>query len=219
MKKIVALVLAGAMIFSLSACGKKGQAGGASSQGTTKAQATENNNNGSGETTKAPSADALVLLPGKLEIVNAGDNGPVIKGVFVSGNRAGSEDFNSKAPGVSGLRCIFEQNEYLGFYLDTDESSGLKVMVYKHADDANVYVDKTHNGDGTVAAWDLNKPEEVNGSWGEYYLHPEEVAAGYYDLVFAKDGKAVAMMQIKLFKEEELNGKSDDELKGLMKSF
>ena len=215
MKKICALVLTTAMLLSFAACGKKEQTN-VSSQET---KATQQADNNGGETTKTPSADALVLLPGKLEIVNAGDNGPVIKGVFVSGNVAGSTEFNSQAPGVSGLRCIFEQNEYLEFYLDTDESSGLKVLVYKHADDANVYVDKTQNGDGAVAVWDLNKPEEANGCWGEYYLHPEEVATGYYDLVFTKDGKTVAMMQIKLFKAEELSEKSDDELKGLMKSF
>ena len=88
MKKICALVLTTAMLLSFAACGKKDQSN-VSSQDTTATQQADDNG---GETTKAPSADALVLLPGKLVIVNEGDNVPVIKGINVSGNRAGTTE-------------------------------------------------------------------------------------------------------------------------------
>ena len=114
MKKICSIVLVTAMLFSFASCGKK-EKESVSSKDT---QATQQVDNNGGETTNKPSADALVLLPGKLEIVTLGDSVPVIKGVNVAGNRAGTTEFNSKMPGTDGLRCIFELNEYLEFYLD-----------------------------------------------------------------------------------------------------
>ena len=52
------------------------------------------------------------------------------------------------------------------------------------------------------------------------YFNPDECEPGYYDLLFVSDDSLiVAMMQIKLFSEGELEGKSDDELNALMKSF
>ena len=203
------------MSLAVFACGKKTPA--TESSKDTKAAQTEDKNGG--ETTKAPSADALVLLPGKLVIVNEGDNGPVIKGVTVAGNRCGTYEFNSKAPAADGVRCVFELNEYLDFYLDTNETAGLKVFAYKHAEDANIYVDRTNGEDGAAGFCDLNKPEDAADSWGAFYVNPADWQPGYYDLVFTKDGKAVALMQIKYFNDGEIQGKSDEELTALMKSF
>ena len=204
-----------AMSLAVFAGGKKTPA--TESSKDNKAAQTEDKNGG--ETTKAPSADALVLLPGKLVIVNEGDNGPVIKGVTVAGNRCGTTEFNSKAPAADGVRCVFELNEYLDFYLDTNETSGLKVFAYKHAEDANIYVDRTNGEDGAAGFCDLNKPEDAADSWGAFYVNPADWQPGYYDLVFTKDGKAVALMQIKYFNDGEIQGKSDEELTALMKSF
>jgi len=214
MKKICALILSAAMLLSFAACGKKDQTS-VTSQDTKAAQQADNNG---GETTKAPSADALVLLPGKLVIVNEGDNGPVIKGINVAGNRAGSSEFNSKAPGTDGVRCIFELNEYLEFYLDSNETSGIKVFAFKHIEDANEYIEN-NRFNGAVAHGDLEKPENTADCWGSFYFNPEDCEPGYYDLVFVADSGIVAMMQIKLFSEDELSAKSDDELSALMKSF
>ena len=203
------------MSLAVFACGKKTPA--TESSKDNKAAQTDDKNGG--ETTKAPSADALVLLPGKLVIVNEGDNGPVIKGVNVAGNICGTTEFNSKAPAADGVRCVFELNEYLDFYLDTNETSGLKVFAYKHAEDANIYVDRTNGEDGAAGFCDLNKPEDAADSWGAFYVNPADWQPGYYDLVFTKDGKAVALMQIKYFNDGEIQGKSDEELTALMKSF
>ena len=203
------------MSLAVFACGKKTPA--TESSKDNKAAQTDDKNGGG--TTKAPSADALVLLPGKLVIVNEGDNGPVIKGVNVAGNICGTTEFNSKAPAADGVRCVFELNEYLDFYLDTNETSGLKVFAYKHAEDANIYVDRTNGEDGAAGFCDLNKPEDAADSWGAFYVNPADWQPGYYDLVFTKDGKAVALMQIKYFNDGEIQGKSDEELTALMKSF
>lgn len=236
MKKLSAFVLTTMMLFSLTACGSKTanttetkapeavQTEAAKGNGgdTAKAPSTDapsaNAPSANAPSENAPSEDALVLLPGKLEIVNGG-NGPVIKGVTVAGNRSGSTEFNSKAPAADDIRCVFELNEYLDFYLDTDEASGLKVLAYEHVDDANAYIEKTPGSDGAKAGCDLNKPEDAADSWGAFYLNPEDAPAGYYDLVFTKDGKTVAMMQVKMFDEGSLEGKTDDELSALMKDF
>ncbi len=215
MKKLIALIMVCAMSLAVFACGKKTPA--TESSKDTKAAQTDDKNGG--ETTKAPAADALVLLPGKLVIVNEGDNGPVIKGVNIAGNRCGTTEFNSKAPAADGVRCVFELNEYLDFYLDTNETAGLKVFAYKHAEDANIYVDRTNGEDGAAGFCDLNKPEDAADSWGSFYVNPADWQPGYYDLVFTKDGKAVALMQIKYFNEGEIADKSDEELTALMKSF
>ncbi|MBQ5519998.1 MAG: hypothetical protein IIT90_07890 [Clostridiales bacterium] len=215
MKKLIALIMVCAMSLAVFACGKKAPA--TESSKDNKAAQTDDKNGG--ETTKAPSADALVLLPGKLVIVNEGDNGPVIKGVNVAGNICGTTEFNSKAPAADGVRCVFELNEYLDFYLDTNETSGLKVFAYKHAEDANIYIDRTNGEDGAAGFCDLNKPEDAADSWGAFYVNPADWQPGYYDLVFTKDGKAVALMQIKYFNDGEIQGKSDEELTALMKSF
>ena len=214
MKKICALVLTTAMLLSFAACGKKDQSN-VSSQDTTATQQADDNG---GETTKAPSADALVLLPGKLVIVNEGDNVPVIKGINVSGNRAGTAEFNSKFPSTDGVRCIFELNEYLEFYLDANETSEIKVFAFKHVEDANEYIEN-NRFNGAFAHCDLEKPENAADCWGSMYFHPEECEPGYYDLVFVSESNIVAMMQIKIFSEGELSDKSDDELNALMKSF
>lgn len=214
MKKICALVLTTAMLLSFAACGKKDQSN-VSSQDTTATQQADDNG---GETTKAPSADAPVLLPGKLVIVNEGDNVPVIKGINVAGNRAGTAEFNSKFPGTDGVRCIFELNEYLEFYLDSNETSEIKVYAFKHVEDIIEYIDKYRFG-GAVAHCGLEKPENAADCWGSMYFNPEECEPGYYDLVFVSESGIVAMMQIKIFSDGELSDKSDDELNALMKSF
>ena len=214
MKKICSIVLVTAMLFSFASCGKK-EKESVSSKDT---QATQQVDNNGGETTNKPSADALVLLPGKLEIVTLGDSVPVIKGVNVAGNRAGTTEFNSKMPGTDGLRCIFELNEYLEFYLDSSATK-IKVFGFKHIEDANQYIE---NGrlNGAAAHCELEKPENAADCWGSMYFNPDECEPGYYDLLFVSDDSLiVAMMQIKLFSAGELEDKSDDELNALMKSF
>ena len=42
---------------------------------------------------------------------------------------------------------------------------------------------------------------------------------GVYDIVFVKDGKAVAVMEARFFAAESLGDKSDDDLRAMMKDF
>ena len=223
MKKILALIISATMLLSLSSC--------ANSNGTSTADRETTNDAVSGEdaggnsdATKNNNSDAgaIVLLPGELyQFDKDADGGPVIKGLTVKGNQVGTVEFNAKDPDVKGIRCIFQLNEWVEFYPDTTVTGGIYVYVYKHADDAKVYTDMGFTEEDTkvLATCTLEKPEEADYQWGALYVNPDNAQPGVYDIVFVKDGKAVAVMEAKFFKELSLQDKSDDELRAMMKNF
>ena len=222
MKKIIALIISATMLLSLSAC-NKGKGTPASSNATTKAAAAGEGADGNTDATKKNTdAGAIVLLPGELyQFDKDADGGPVIKGLTVKGNQVGTAEFNAKDPDVKGIRCIFQLNEWVEFYPDTTVTGGIYVYVYKHADDAKVYTDMGFTEEDTkvLATCTLEKPEEADYQWGALYVKPEDAQPGVYDIVFVKDGKAVAVMEAKFFDGLSLQDKSDDELRAMMKDF
>ena len=222
MKKFIALIISATMLLSLSAC-NKGKGTPAPANATTKAAAAGEGAGGNTDATKKNAdAGAIVLLPGELyQFDKDADGGPVIKGITVKGNQVGTVEFNAKDPDVKGIRCIFQLNEWVEFYPDTTVTGGIYVYVYKHADDAKVYTDMGFTEEDTkvLATCTLTKPEEAADQWGSLYVNPDNAQPGVYDIVFVKDGKAVAVMKANFFKEGELDGKSDDDLRGMMKDF
>ena len=102
---------------------------------------------------------------------------------------------------------------------DTKESDAVDPSADETTNDAKVYLDKTFNEEDAVAFADLNKPETEGESWGAFYIQPDEHPEGIYDIVFVKDGKAVAMMAAKFVAYGAISDKSDDELASMMKSF
>ena len=220
MKKILAMMVSGTMLLSLTACFNAG--GTTTEKGTTNETvndtvASEDNGGAVDETKDNTDPGAIVLLPGELYLFDK----DVIKGITVKGNQLGSAEFNDKDPDVKGIRCIFLLNEWVEFYPDTSVDDGLWVYVYKHADDANVYTDMGFTEEDTkvLAVCNLTKPETEGDQWGSFYLSPEYADPGIYDIVFVKNGKAVAVMEANFFKEDSLIDKSDDELSALMKDF
>ncbi|MCR5489862.1 MAG: hypothetical protein K6F03_07340 [Saccharofermentans sp.] len=222
MKKFIALVISATMLLSLSAC-NKGKGTPASSNATTKAAAAGEGAGGNTDATKKNTdASAIVLLPGELyQFDKDADGGPVIKGLTLKGNQVGTAEFNAKDPDVKGIRCIFQLNEWVEFYPDTTVTGGIYVYVYKHADDAKVYTDMGFTEEDTkvLATCTLAKPEEAADQWGAFYLSPDNAQPGVYDIVFVKDGKAVAVMEAKFFDGLSIQEKSDDELRAMMKDF
>ena len=218
MKKILALIISATMLLSLSSCANSNRTSTADKE-TTKDSVSGEDACGNSDATKNNNSDAgaIVLLPGELYQFDK----DVIKGITVKGNQLGSADFNDKDPDVKGIRCIFQLNEWVEFYPDTSVNDGLWVYVYKHADDANVYTDMGFTEEDTkvLATCTLEKPEEADYQWGALYLNPDYADPGVYDIVFVKDGKAVAVMEAKFAKEGDLDGKSDDELRAMMKDF
>jgi ABC-type oligopeptide transport system substrate-binding subunit len=223
MKKIIALIISATLLLSLSSCANSNGTSTADKETTNDAVSGEDAG-GNSDATKNNNSDAgaIVLLPGELyQFDKVADGGPVIKGLTLKGNQLGSSEFNDKDPDVKGIRCIFELNEWVEFYPDTNVNEGLYVYVYKHADDANVYTDMGFTEEDTkvLATCNLEKPEEADYQWGALYLNPEYADPDVYDIVFVKDGKAVAVMEAKFFDESSIEDKSDDELRAMMKDF
>ena len=140
----------------------------------------------------------------------------------VSGNRIGSgEDINGKQASLTDVRCIFELNEWVDFYPDADAQTNLRVWALKHRDDRDYYTTCTFSEQmpDYAASSDLRAPaaeDDQDSSWGSFYLNPDDCAAGYYDLVFTNDGKAIATLLTRFYGENELSGKSAAELEKLM---
>ena len=173
-------------------------------------------NNGS-----AANAENSVEL-GKLYFVNLKEGEQsIMTGLRLFGNRCGSDDFNKKPYAVEGIRSVFELDEWIEFYPQTNAKTGIKVMVFKHKADQGFYLKNTLNDETPDYIQELDikiEPDaEETSNWGSFYLHPEEVEPGYYDFVFIDDNKVFAIMLTRFYKVNELYEKADSDLEKLMK--
>ena len=221
MKKFIALALAILTLTCLVACGSTADNGGEGKDTeAVTADAGEATADAGSDTAEAPDTSdnedaGKADLTGKLVFIDP-DGEKIIRGLSLSGNRSGTAEFNSKEPATEEIRCIFELNEYVCVTPDTDETA-FSVFVFKHQDEQNSYEKTDFSGltDEAVAVFDSERDED--GNWGEFYLNPDDVEPGYYDLVFTVGGKAVASLVTRFYGEGELNGKTDAELEKLMK--
>ena len=224
MKKIFAVILSVTMItVMLAACSKAGGGNDSTApEGSSTQQSASDTTTSqpAGETTPADNAE----LTGKLNLINLDDRDPsVLRGVTIKGNQAGTADgFNSKESSLTDVRCIFELNEWVYFYPDTDATYGLRVWILKHRDDQEYYnTAKFSDLDPNFVNYcDLHYPEDAENpdetEWGSFYLNKDECEPGYYDFVFTYEGKAIATLLTRFYKEGELSDKSDAELEALM---
>lgn len=162
--------------------------------------------------------DTMVL--GKLYFVNIEEGKqPVMTALSLSGNRCGSEMFNSKPCSADGIRSVFELDEWIEFHPQADAGSGLKVMVFAHKEDQGFYLKDSLDDEtpGYAQVCELNKdPDDETNSWGSFYLRPEEFEPGFYDFVFICGDKVLATMLTRFYKPDELFEKSDSDLEELM---
>nr|WP_297703053.1 hypothetical protein [uncultured Butyrivibrio sp.] len=227
-QRIICLLLSALLIVSLAAC--KGNDPGSNST-TPPANSTgdnqqSGNESGNGNTSQGGNNAEEAKLTGKLNLIALDDRDPsVLRGVVIKGNQAGTTDgFNSKESSLTDVRCIFELNEWVYFYPDTDATYGLRVWILKHRDDQEYYNKaKFSDLDPNFANYcDLHYPEDTENpdetEWGSFYLHPEECEPGYYDFVFTYEGKAIATLLTRFYKDGELSSLSDDELEDLIES-
>ena len=226
MKKLLILALALLMIVSLAACkgndpGSTGTNPPASSTGDNQQSGNESGNS---NTSQSGNNAEAAKLTGKLNLIELDDRDPsVLRGVTVKGNCAGGYDgINGKESSLTDVRCIFELNEWVYFYPDTDATYGLRVWILKHRDDQEYY-NKAKFSDldpNFVNYCDLHYPEDAENpdktEWGSFYLNKEECEPGYYDFVFTYEGKAIATLLTRFYNENELAVKSDAELMEIM---
>ena len=181
----------------------------------------------------APETDTIVpagseMMAGKLYFVNLKkDEQPIMPKIILSGNRAGNleegKGINYKPYASEGIRCIFELNEWVEFYPQSNAKSGIAVWVFEHKDNVNFYETASLSDEtpGYVEYRELNEDPEkvaegVQWDWGSLYVHPEYHKPGFYDFVFTYGGKIFAVMLTKFYVEYELEGKSDTELDKMM---
>ena len=208
MKKVGAVVLAAACMFSAAGCSKKKD---------------EKKDNNDTKVTDKAKDDAKAAENSKdTEGINT-DNADiqVMTKLTLSGNQFGSSEFNSKAPSTEGIRSGFALNEWVEFYPEASADNGITVYVLEHREDQASYV-TTQYGDqmpGFVTYVKLyhNVEEDPDGTWGSFYLNPDEWKPGYYDFVFTYEGKAFATMLTYFFAEGDLDGKTDAELEKIVK--
>lgn len=229
MKRLFALLITIIMVASLAACGTNNSNTNGNNSTNPPASSTgdnqqSGNESGNGNTTQSGNNAEAAKLTGKMNIINLDDRDPsVLRGVVIKGNHAGSYDgINGKESSLTDVRCIFELNEWVYFYPDTDATYGLRVWILKHRDDQEYYnTAKFSDLDPNFANYcDLHYPEDAENpdktEWGSFYLHPEECEPGYYDFVFTYEGKAIATLLTRFYNENELAVKSDAELEALI---
>ena len=225
MKKILTFILVLLMLFGAVACGSGGDNGSGSNapaNGTGENQPS-GNETGSGSSQSGNPANGAKLT-GKMNVIELDDReASILRGVTVKGNCAGTPDgLNGKESSLTDVRCIFELNEWVEFYPDTDKDYALRVWVLKHRDDQEYYnTAKFSDLMPNFATYcdlhypvDEEKPDEY--PWGSFYLNKEECGPGYYDLVFTYEGKAIATLLTRFYNENELTVKSDAELEEMM---
>ena len=223
MRKILAIVLVMTMIATASACSCNGnsdnQKTDAPTNSTGGSQQSGNEDHADTPAEKKNEAGSAKLTGELIPVPNNRDDMPELRGVSFYGNRVGSVEFNSKEPSTTGIRCIFELNEYFLCIPDTDQINGIKIYILEHREDQKSY-ETADYGDqmpGFVNTMALNYNADEKEWIGEIYLHPEEVNPGYYDFVFTYEGTPFAKLFTRFYAEGELEGKSDADLEKLMK--
>ena len=226
MKRFVLLAIAAMMIICLAAC-----APAANNQGDNTAAPADQQNTGDtdGEGQEGGSQGAkepaAAKLTGKINVIDLSDrNASILRGVSISGNQAGTGDgFNAKAASLTDVRCIFELNEWVEFYPDTDAGYYLRVWILEHRDDQEYYNNCTFSDlmPGFANYCDLHYPADEDEPeiypWGSFYLNKDYCKAGYYDFVFTYEGKAIGVLQTRFYDIGQLTLKTDAELEALMK--
>lgn len=224
LKRLLSAALAAVAVMAFAGCGKT-----ESSSSKAESSQTETQAQTAAKSTAASTADeasateqaAEKHIPGKLYALNQKEGeAPVITALKLCGNRSGSEDgVNGWEASADKIRCVFEQNEWIELYPQTELTGTLAAYLVPHSDDTASYVDSFIAAlSDDVPKTKLTKPEEENGAWGSFYAQPELNAAGWYDVIITSDVKPVAMVTVKICAEGELENKDDAALEQLMNS-
>ena len=121
--RFICLLLAVLIIVTLSSCSKSNST--QEKPSNTDLPSTQEQTTGKNDSqinNNAPNSVETSKLTGKLNIINLDDRDPsVLRGVRIIGNRVGTnEDINGKTSSLNDVRDIFELNEWIEFYPDTD---------------------------------------------------------------------------------------------------
>ncbi|MBP5492637.1 MAG: hypothetical protein J6Y08_07315 [Clostridiales bacterium] len=225
LKKLGAAVLAMTFVFSAFGCSKKDDDSKKKKDKSSDETADTKKDDDEDKETKnaggGAGSEAGALVPGKLYFINTDDPScQVMSKLSLAGNRAGSTGYNSKEASTEGIRCIFELNEYVEFYPEATENTGIIVFVLEHRDDQDYYLTTQFGeempGFVTISALCHDEEDGDDVPWDSFYLNPEEWHEGYYDFVFTYNGKAFATLLTYFYGSGALEEKSDADLDRLV---
>ena len=221
LKRLLSAALAAVAVMAFAGCGKTESSSSKAESSQTETQSQTSAASTADQASATEQAAAEKHIPGKLYALNQKEGeAPVITALKLCGNRSGSEDgVNGWEASADKIRCVFEQNEWIELYPQTELTGTLAAYLVPHSDDTASYVDSFIAAlSDDVPKTKLTKPEEENGAWGSFYAQPELNAAGWYDVIITSDVKPVAMVTVKICAEGELENKDDAALDQLMNS-
>ena len=160
------------------------------------------------------------MIPGVLYQLNLEEGQePIVRGISLSGNGAGSDKINNRAPSTDNIRFIFGINEWIYVVLDTDKTEDLFGFIVAHGNDPVVYnesafIESLYDSDkASYSPFWVNENGAV--AWDTYVFSTND--PGFFDLVICYEEKPVAMVVLRIYPDEALNDFSDEQLESFMK--
>ena len=202
MKRLVSVFLAALMLLGFAGCkpavnpddgAPRPQASGAGSAITP-------------ERTEKPKLGTLELM--------SRDKSLTITALQISGDKAGSKEFNAREPAMADIRCIFEQDEQIDVVLSYNSGAEgvCALRVAKHRDFSE-YAELRPEEYSIIMVF-----SELETGFEEIFtLDKELFEPGEYDLLFARTDSIIACVTIRVFEASALSSMPDEELESLMK--
>lgn len=160
------------------------------------------------------------MIPGVLYQLNLEEGQePIVRGISLSGNGAGSDKINNRAPSTDNIRFVFGINEWIYVVLDTDKTEDLFGFIVAHGNDPVVYnesafIESLYDSDkASYSPFWVNENGAV--AWDTYVFSTND--PGFFDLVICYEEKPVAMVVLRIYPDEALNDFSDEQLESFMK--
>ena len=164
--------------------------------------------------TTTTTSKVTAKLSGELiPIPNDRTDMPVIRGISFAGNILGSEEFNSKKPSLTDIRCIFAVGEEFTPTVDADTTTGITIYVFDHRADQSSYETEQFSNQMKGSRWKYHLD-----NWKPFSpFEEEEYGPIDCDFVFTYDGTPFAKLYVRFLNyNKELKNKSDAELEQLM---
>ena len=219
--RLISIALTGAFLMAaLSACSSGAQGGTTAPETTaattttaatesekpseTEAPATESKK--PVETTEETPAPVTEIFKGS-EIKVLGrlyqlenSNNPTIKGVTIKAIPTGNtQDINGLPAATDGIRCIFDKDSFITINPTCTFDHNLKVTIVPHQKKTSYYgkkfLKKKAKKFQTLELCDDN----IGYPTAAFSLDGKIYGAGYYDVVFLKNSKPVAVFMIKIY--------------------
>ena len=166
------------------------------------------------------------VVPGTLYQINLEEGQvPVVKGITLEGNVAGTAALTGKDFSSENLRCAFEIGEWINIRIDTDLKAddfsayyeeGLFAFIVPHMSDYSIinleYMIDITGGPSTPSA--ICRQDDGKVAADKYI--PSEYQPGFFDLIFTYKAKPVAMVMLMGCAEGSLSQMTDRQLEEFM---